>query len=287
MSKILLCCDLDRTVIPNGYAAESPGVRELFAQLVKQIGLTLVYVSGRDIHLLQQSIAEYHIPVPQYAIGDVGTTLYHITDNAWQPVTDWSNHIGEDWQQHHANILQHYLDDLSYLRLQEPEKQNIYKLSYYVATEIPEQSLIQDIRQRLDANRIKANIIYSIDETTDTGLVDILPQRASKYHAIEFLIEQFGFSKADTVFAGDSGNDLPVLISDIPAVLVNNAQASVKNTARRRADKQGLSRQLYLARGGFYGLNGNYTAGILEGLVHFHPELRTILLALMTDSRPG
>ena len=271
-------------MLPNGNASESPGVRDLFADVVRQTGLTLVYVSGRDIHLLQQAIAEYHIPIPDYAIGDVGTSMYQITDNQWQAVTDWSSHIGEDWQQHHANMLQQYLDDLSVLQLQEPEKQNIYKLSYYVATEVPEQSLVQDIRQRLDAHQIKATIIYSIDETTDTGLVDILPQRASKHHAIEFLIERFGFSMTKTIFAGDSGNDLPVLISHIPAVLVNNAQASVKNTARRIADKQGLARQLYIARGGFYGLNGNYTAGVLEGLVHFHPEFRTPLVTIMTGA---
>jgi sucrose-6F-phosphate phosphohydrolase len=284
MNKLLLCCDLDRTVLPNGKASESPGVRDLFSDLVKQTGLTLVYVSGRDIQLLQQAVQEYHIPVPHYAIGDVGTTLYQITNDTWQPNEEWSSHIGEDWQQHDADTLKQYLHDLNVLRLQEPEKQNIHKLSYYVSTEVSEQTLIKDIQQRLDSNGIKATIIYSIDETTDTGLVDILPQRASKYHAIEFLIDRFGFSKANTVFAGDSGNDLPVLISDIPAVLVNNAQASIKNTARRHADRKGLAKQLYVARGGFYGLNGNYTAGILEGLIHFHPEFRSTLVALMNEA---
>jgi len=99
------------------------------------------------------------------------------------------------------------------------------------------------------------------------------------------LIERLGVSKEDTVFAGDSGNDLPVLISDIPAVLVNNALTSIKNVARRLADAQGLAQQLYLARGGFYGLNGNYTAGVLEGLIHFHPELRNLITARLTPSR--
>lgn len=281
MHRILLCCDLDRTVLPNGYASESPGVRNIFARLIKDIGLTLVYVSGRDIGLLQQAIAEYAIPTPHYAIGDVGTTLYHITDDEWQPVEDWAIHIGEDWQQRHANTLQHYLEELAYLSLQEPEKQNIHKLSYYLSTEIPEKTVVHDIQLRLDAHQIRANIIYSVDETTDTGLVDILPQRASKYHAIEFFIERFGYAKEETVFAGDSGNDLPVLISDIPAVLVNNAQATVKTTARRLADRQGFARQLYLAHGGFCGLNGNYTAGILEGLAHYHPELKNRIATLV------
>jgi sucrose-6F-phosphate phosphohydrolase len=274
---MLLCCDLDRTVLPNGHAKESPGVRELFARLVREADLTLAYVSGRNIRLLQQAISDYHIPVPDYAIGDVGTTLYDIVDNNWQADTAWAEDIGTDWQQHDAQTLQNYLNDLAELELQEVDKQNVHKLSYYVALDVPEQSIILRIRKHLERHQIKANIIYSVDEIAETGLVDILPQRASKYHAIEFLCNRLGVDKVNTLFAGDSGNDLPVLISDIPSVLVNNAQAGVKKTARQLADRQGLAQQLYLARGGFYGLNGNYCAGILEGLVHFHPELRGLI----------
>ncbi|MEJ2397571.1 MAG: HAD family hydrolase, partial [Gammaproteobacteria bacterium] len=108
----------------------------------------------------------------------------------------------------------------------------------------------------------------------------ILPQRASKYHAIDFLRQRLGLSKEDAVFAGDSGNDLPVLTSDIPSILVNNAQAGVKKTARQLSDQTGLAQQLYLARGGFYGLNGNYCAGILEGLGHYHPHIRNMIASL-------
>ena len=31
---------------------------------------------------------------------------------------------------------------------------------------------------------------------------------------------------------------------------------------------------LYLAHGGFLGMNGNYSAGILEGVAHYHPDTR-------------
>jgi sucrose-6-phosphatase len=41
--------------------------------------------------------------------------------------------------------------------------------------------------------------------------------------------------------------------------------------------KHNLER-LYLAEGGFMQMNGNYSAGILEGVAHYHPQLvRTIL----------
>jgi hypothetical protein len=28
----------------------------------------------------------------------------------------------------------------------------------------------------------------------------------------------------------------------------------------------------YQAQGGFLGMNGNYSAGILEGIAHYHPD---------------
>jgi hypothetical protein len=37
----------------------------------------------------------------------------------------------------------------------------------------------------------------------------------------------------------------------------------------------GYSARLYIARGGFRGMNGNYSAGILEGIAHYHPALLT------------
>jgi hypothetical protein len=38
--------------------------------------------------------------------------------------------------------------------------------------------------------------------------------------------------------------------------------------------EKGLGDTLYCARGGFLGMNGNYCAGVLEGLAHYIPETR-------------
>ena len=70
-----------------------------------------------------------------------------------------------------------------------------------------------------------------------------------------------------------SGNDLPVLTSGrLQAVLVNNAHPSVVEEAKKAADSKRAGDRLYVARGGFLGMNGNYAAGVLEGLVHFLPQ---------------
>ena len=87
-----------------------------------------------------------------------------------------------------------------------------------------------------------------------------------------------GFALDDTVFAGDSGNDLPVLASEIPAVLVANASAEVRREALAQAATRGHTNALYIAQGNFMGMNGNYTAGVLEGVVHYQPEVRNWLM---------
>ena len=125
-----------------------------------------------------------------------------------------------------------------------------------------------NINARLKQAGIKANLIWSIDEAAGCGLLDILPASANKLHAIRFLMQHKGFLHKDTVFVGDSGNDLDVLLSDIPSVLVANADEEVKG---RVAHANPVA--LYVAKGGYLGMNGNYSAGILEGAAHFWPEV--------------
>jgi hypothetical protein len=80
-----------------------------------------------------------------------------------------------------------------------------------------------------------------------------------------------GFGYADTVFCGDSGNDIEVLASPVPVALVANSPADVQELARRLAGEAGQSDRLFLVPGDFMEINGNYSAGILEGIAHYHP----------------
>jgi hypothetical protein len=47
---------------------------------------------------------------------------------------EWSNEIGQDWKGLDREKLAEYFVDLQDLRLQEPEKQSPYKLSFYTDT---------------------------------------------------------------------------------------------------------------------------------------------------------
>jgi len=270
--KLLLCSDLDRTLLPNGPAAESRAARPRLRSLARRPEIALAYVSGRHKSLIREAIERYGLPVPDFAIGDVGTSIYEINADRWELWQDWDREIARDWKGRHREELAALLSDIDALSLQEPEKQNRHKLSYYAADETPPGSLIEAVRERLEGANLQVSVIWSVDELAHVGLLDILPRRATKLHAVRFLSRRKSFAPERVVYAGDSGNDMAVLISEIRSVLVQNASEAVRRQALEQAAQQGHGDRLYLAGGGFMAMNGNYTAGVLEGLAHFFPH---------------
>lgn len=270
---LFLCTDLDRTLLPNGPQSESPGARELFARLVARPEVTLAYVTGRHRALVEQSITSYKLPQPDFVITDVGTKIHAWQAGGWQIWQDWETEIEADWAGHDHAAMSRLFLDLKPLRPQELSKQNTHKLSYYLPVQTDRQSLGEEMQRRLRDRGIRASLIWSVDEPAGLGLLDVLPARASKLHAIEFLSERLDAELSRTLFAGDSGNDLAVMHSAIPSVLVANAAGEVREAASSMARAAGHESALYLASGGCLGMNGNYAAGILEGVLHFHPEL--------------
>lgn len=304
--RLLLCSDLDRTILPNGAQPESSRSRPLLHALARRPEVTLAYVSGRHRKLLAAAVAEYGIPRPDYAIGDVGTTIYRVGAQGWQEWSAWHEEISADWRgldsRALADLLEPVLAHRPGVRLQEAEKQNRCKLSYYTPAQWPSlpsssatsaerpssahpvceaggspadpgrQKLLALVGARLDQAGLRARLVWSVDEERDLGLLDVLPATAGKLAAIRFLMRQLGFTRSNTVFSGDSGNDLDVLTSELNAVLVANAPPEVRAEALARVSEAGRAQTLYCAAGGFMGMNGNYAAGVLEGVAHFQPQ---------------
>ena len=268
MNQYLICTDLDRTLIPNGSQPESPAAKEIFKRLVSRDEVTLVYVTGRHRALIEQAIKDFDLPQPDFAIADVGTTTYQIDSSGWRQWDEWDTQIAPDWRGLAYGEIYRSLSVFPVLRLQEKEKLNRHKLSFYVPLETDAQALAGEMDARLKQEGIKANLIWSIDEMAGLGLLDVLPASANKLHAIRFLMQRKGFLQKNVIFAGDSGNDLDVLMSDIPSVLVANADVDTKARAAN-ANKA----YLYIAKGGYLGMNGNYSAGILEGAAYYWPEV--------------
>jgi len=277
MNRLLLCTDLDRTLLPNGDQPESVGAREAFARLVDHPEVRLVYVTGRDPFLVEAAIATWKIPFPDLLIADVGTTIASRQDGRWIRWAKWDAAIGEDWTGCSRADLQAMLEEVPGLTLQDPSRQSTFKLSYVTAPGSAGSAAAQEVGDALKSAGVRANVVWSEDETVDEGLLDILPAGATKLLALEFVLAAWGYGTQEVLFAGDSGNDLDVLVSPIPAVLVANAPAPLREEAQRRVSAEGCSSSLFCARGGVLGLNGNYAAGILEGLLHFYPAWAELL----------
>ena len=79
------------------------------------------------------------------------------------------------------------------------------------------------------------------------------------------------------MFAGDSGNDIAVLASDLKSVLVNNARNDVREQAIALSEQAGHVDTLYLAHGAWLDMNGNYSAGVVEGVIHYFPDYLGVL----------
>ncbi|MFO8111340.1 MAG: HAD-IIB family hydrolase [Desulfosalsimonadaceae bacterium] len=276
--KILLCSDLDRTIIPNGYQPESPDARPLLRRLAKRPELSLVYVTGRDTVLIADAVKTWELPLPDIAVGDVGTAIYSVGGTPEKPAftewPDWKQHIAADWNGKSRGDLAEMLADLEMLRLQEEKKQKDFKLSFYVDVRANLDALAERIKGRLSENGVRASVITSIDEIAHTGLVDVLPERATKMHAVYYIVEKLSFDLSRVVYAGDSGNDLPALTSGFKAVVVKNAPEDICRQAVEISSQKGFEFNLYLAEGGFLDMNGNYSAGVLEGLAYFMPEIQ-------------
>jgi sucrose-6-phosphatase len=273
-NRLLLCTDMDRTIIPNGHQAEHPKALLRFTQLCKLPSVMLVYVTGRHLELVERAIADYDLPHPEYAITDVGTKIYHRVQNNWEEISLWQDTIAQDWPSSTRKHLQEALKDISSLTLQEPSKQSDFKLSYSLPISVDQEQILIDVKQQLTTRGEVANLIVSVDDAKNLLLLDILPPNATKLHAIQFLQQHLGYRVKDTIFAGDSGNDLPVLGSEIRSILVANAEPGFKQKVKDIAQTNGYPERLYIAKGNDSAVDGNYSAGVLQGVLFFMPELQ-------------
>lgn len=265
---ILLATDLDRTLLPNGPEPDEDSISILFNTL-KDVPHSLVYVTGRSLDLVHEAQKEFKIPTPNYLISDVGTRLYKKEADTLVSDTRWSDYITSQETHWHRDSVTNAVGTLQGLTLQEQEKQNQFKVSYYLSKDSEKDAVLAHITTALKDLNIHANVIWSFDPLAhNVGLIDILPRTANKAAALEFLRTQEHLEKDSVIYCGDSGNDIEPLTHCYRSILVKNAPQEVKDAVTEQVSNIECIDTLYIATGTGT-QSGNYASGILEGLIHF------------------
>ena len=262
----ILATDLDRTLLPNGRWPKDSGAIELFNTLTEKHGVCVVYVTGRSLSLTEAAIEEFGVRHPHILISDVGTAIRRFDGDGWEPDTGWEAHVRRTSPGWDAEAVRHALGGIDGLVEQEREHCGPFKQSYYV-DHAEREAILETVDQRVKG-QFDEVIIYSFDSESGDGLLDLLPNSATKQTALEYISDVLGLTKTQVVFCGDSGNDVYPLTAGFRGVLVRNADeqlvAGVKQELENNPDVV-----VYFARGGFRGLNGYYTGGVIEGAYHY------------------
>lgn len=262
----ILATDLDRTLLPNGsWDADTDAIR-LFNELTEKHDVLVAYVTGRNLDLTEKAIAQYDVRHPHVLIGDVGTTIREYNGGDWEFDEGWETHVRHSSPGWDNDAIRNALTGIDGLVEQEPEHLNIFKQSYYVQHE-NRQQILQSVDERIKG-RFDEVAIYSFDSQNGKGLLDVLPNSATKQTALEFLTEQQLLQKDKVVFCGDSGNDIFPLTAGFCGVLVRNADQQLVENIHAAMEKDSAL-EVYFAQGGFHGLNGYYTSGVIEGAFHY------------------
>ncbi len=236
LSKLMIT-DIDNTLI--GDDASLNQLLDLLDQHREELAWGVA--TGRSLELTLEAMTEYNIPMPDILICSVGTEMYYGPDLRMDK--GWKQHISHKWK---PELIKEALLPFDFLVFQESEGQRSHKISYYLENK---DDRLQQIRQVLDDRKLRCQVIYSHNQ-----FLDILPYRASKGKAVNYLRYKYEFLPRHVMVAGDSGNDADMLEGNTRGLIVGNHSeelAFLKDAPR------------------IYFSTGEYAAGIIEGLHHY------------------
>ena len=246
-----------------------------FFELIKKNNLKLIYVTGRNLSLFKEAVKEYGIIYPDYLISDTGAVVYNNEGGKMIINIQWTNHLKENAVNWNRELMIKEIELLNELRMQEESVQNEYKISYYLDSKKNKEKVLYFIKKVLKKYKIESEVIFSFDPLkNNVGLIDILPNIATKIAALEFVRKNcLKFKKENIIYCGDSGNDILPLTFGYKSVVVKNAPQSVKKEIKKIANKKKIGDLIYFCKGNNSG-NGNYSSGIIEGIEYFFENFK-------------
>ncbi len=233
----LMITDIDNTLI-----GDDTSMQQLFTLLEQhRDSLAWGVSTGRSLELTISAMTEYNIPMPDIIICSVGTEIYYGPDLRIDK--GWQRHISHQWR---PEKIKEALGNIDFLTFQEAEGQRSHKISYYMADDYDYHFWVYYMIKEAG---LRCRIIYSHGQ-----FLDIVPVRASKGKAIDYLRYKYEFSPLNVMVAGDSGNDEDMLSGKACGLVVGNYSEELEKLKGRR---------------NIYFSDQKYAAGIIDGLGHY------------------
>lgn len=235
--KKLMITDIDNTLV---------GDNESLYQLLDILSenrnkLAWGVATGRSLELTLEAMTEYNIPIPDIMICSVGTEIYYGPDLRMDK--GWQQHISHRWK---PEAIKDALSKFEWLVFQEAEGQRSHKISYYLNNE---DDRLAKIYAELEDQKLRCKVIFSHNQ-----FLDILPHRASKGKAVNYLQYKYEFLPRYVMVAGDSGNDTDMLVGKNRGLIVGNHSEELEYLKS--------SPRIYFSE-------GEFAAGVIEGLRHY------------------
>ncbi|TYB85058.1 HAD family hydrolase [Oceaniovalibus sp. ACAM 378] len=172
----------------------------------------LIFVTGRDPMFIEDMCGD-GLPWPDYAIGDVGTTIAQIVDRKVTPLPGLESEISRRWADSGARVRAALTGMAGLTEQPTPFR---YRVSFDLdpaALDPQAESLI---------NEMGLDVLIS-----DNRFFDVLPGGISKGPSLRLLADHLGIAHGRVLAAGDTMNDLSMLTLGLPAVAVGGSEAEL------------------------------------------------------------
>jgi HAD superfamily hydrolase (TIGR01484 family) len=236
---LVLATDLDGTFL-GGSEEER---LDLYRKLEARDDVLLIFVTGRDVDFIRELVAQPHMPVPRFIVGDVGTSVYDVAAD-FAPVHALEAEVKALWNDANEAVMG-MLDGEPGLELQVKANPFRHRVSYfYKPDELREETVRKIEEAGFDCL------------TSDNLYLDVLPKGVAKGPTLRRMVDTFALPQDRVLAAGDTMNDLSMLDCGLKAVAVGNSEDRLLAALPEMP-------HIYRSR-------GHGCAGILEAIHHFN-----------------
>lgn len=212
--RFVLATDLDGTFLGGSEAERLRLYRWIEAH---RATVGLIFVTGRDPAFIAELCRGTPVPWPDYAVGDVGTTIAEVVPGqgtaAVRPIVALEAEIAARWGDSGARVRA-ALERHPGLSLQPTPFR--HRVSY-------------DMDPRTYCRSAEARVAaLGLDHLiSDNRFFDVLPKGVSKGPSLRRLLAHLGVADARVLAAGDTLNDLSMLEAGLPAVAVGGSEPAL------------------------------------------------------------